>query len=188
MPNWRKVHEIMPRKYVCGYCGNTVMSNRGYWDDQLQQGIWICPCGNPTFFDSKNQYPSYPFGNKIEGIAEAGVRELYDEARRCTAAQAFTAAVLVCRKLLMHIAVEKGAPEGKSFIEYVEFLSDNHYVPPDGKGWVDYIRKKGNEATHEIVLMKQEDATDLISFTEMLLRFVYEFPSKIKPSGEETQA
>ena len=82
----------------------------------------------------------------------------------------------------MHIAVEKGAPEGMKFIQYVEYLSNENYVPPDGKGWVDYIRQKSNEANHEIVLMTEEEATDLINFSEMLLRFVYEFPSKVTPT------
>jgi len=69
--------------------------------------------------------------------------------------------------------------EGKKFIEYVEYLANNGYVPPHGKGWVDHIRKKGNEATHEIVIMSQSDSEELISFMEMLLKFIYEFPSKI---------
>ncbi len=80
----------------------------------------------------------------------------------------------------MNVAVKQGALEGKPFIEYVEYLSDKGYVPPNGKHWVDHIRKKGNEATHEIALMKKEDAEDLISFTEMLLKFIFEFPSKLK--------
>jgi hypothetical protein len=104
---------------------------------------------------------------------------LYDEARRCTAQSCFTAAVLLCRKMLMHIAVEKAAKEGLNFFEYVNFLSDKGYVPPDGKHWVDHIRKKGNEATHEIVLMNATDAQELLIFVEMLLRFVYEFPNMI---------
>ena len=91
-----------------------------------------------------------------------------------------TAAVLCCRKLLMNIAVSKGAKEGLQFIKYVEFLSDNHYVPPDAKDWVDHIRKKGNEATHEIAIMKREDAEEIISFVEMILRLVYEFPARVK--------
>jgi hypothetical protein len=37
----------------------------------------------------------------------------------------------------MNIAVAEGADEGKRFIEYVEYLADNGYVPPGGKGWVD---------------------------------------------------
>jgi hypothetical protein len=95
--------------------------------------------------------------------------------------KAFTAAVLACRKLLMHIAVDKGASEGKPFIEYVEYLSNKGYVPPNGKVWVDHIRGKGNEANHEIKIMTKEDALDLVTFIEMLLKFIYEFPSRISP-------
>ena len=79
----------------------------------------------------------------------------------------------------MNIAVSQGAPEGKRFIEYIQYLADNGFVPPHGKGWVDHIRKKGNEATHEIVTMTLQDAEDLIAFTEMLLKFIYEFPSRV---------
>ncbi|MBI2419438.1 MAG: DUF4145 domain-containing protein [Ignavibacteriales bacterium] len=97
----------------------------------------------------------------------------------CFSINAFTAAVLICRKLLMHIAVTLGADEGKQFIFYVEFLEKMGYIPPGGKGWVDYIRKKGNEATHEIVMMTKDEAGDLIAFSEMLLKIIYEFPSRI---------
>jgi hypothetical protein len=79
----------------------------------------------------------------------------------------------------MNIAVSQGAKPGGSFISYVEYLASNGYVPPNGKGWVDHIRKKGNEATHEIVLMTQDDAQELISFSEMLLKFIYEFPNRV---------
>jgi len=79
----------------------------------------------------------------------------------------------------MNIAVSKGATEGQNFTYYVEFLSDKNYIPPDGKEWVDYIRKKGNEANHEITIMKEEDAKDLINFIEMLLKFIYEFPALV---------
>ena len=81
----------------------------------------------------------------------------------------------------MSIAVAQSAPEGKKFIEYVEYLADNGYVPPNGKGWVDHIRKRGNEANHEINLMSRADAEELISFSEMLLKFIYEFPARIQP-------
>jgi hypothetical protein len=80
----------------------------------------------------------------------------------------------------MHIAVAKGDKPGKNFIEYVEYLSTKGYVPPDAKTWVDHIRTKGNEANHEIVIMSEEEAKDLISFAEMLLKLVYEFPASSK--------
>jgi len=80
----------------------------------------------------------------------------------------------------MHIAVEKGADEGLKFIQYIEYLDGRNYIPPDGREWVDYIRKKGNDANHEIIIMTMEDAKDLVSFTGMLLKIIYEFPSKVK--------
>jgi hypothetical protein len=46
---------------------------------------------------------------------------------------------------------------------------------------VDHIRKKGNEANHEIAIMSRTDAEELISFIEMLLKFMYEFPARIPP-------
>jgi hypothetical protein len=83
--------------------------------------------------------------------------------------------------MLMKIAVERGAPEGLKFIEYVCYLSDKGYVPPKGKHWVDHIKKKGNEGRHEITLMGKSDATDLVGFLGMLLRFIYGFP-KLAPT------
>jgi hypothetical protein len=111
------------------------------------------------------------------------VEALYQEARKAVAVGAFTAAVLACRKLLMNLAVSQGAKPGDSFLSYVEFLAQSGYVPPNGRTWVDHIRKKGNEATHEILLMNQTDAGELIIFSEMLLKFIFEFPNRVpKPA------
>ena len=83
----------------------------------------------------------------------------------------------------MNIAVAQEAEEGKSFLFYVEYLAQQGYVPPNGRGWVDHIRKKGNEANHEVVLMSQDDANELVLFIEMLLKFIYEFPNRIPVSS-----
>lgn len=186
--HWGNLVQIENKVFVCGFCGTKVTSDIGYYDKWYGSFIYICPCGRPTFFDERDhQHPGYPYGNEVTGIEDQGVKQLYDEARRCTSAQAYTAAVLACRKLLMHIAVQKGAPPGKGFILYVEYLSDNHYVPPDGKQWVDEIRKKGNEASHEILLMIAEDAQDILGFTEMLLRFIYEFPYRVEQKKKDSK-
>ena len=80
----------------------------------------------------------------------------------------------------MNIAVYQGANSGLKFIEYVNYLSVEGFIPPNGKHWVDHIRKKGNEATHEIELMESKDAQDLLIFVEMLLKFIYEFPNMVQ--------
>ena len=80
----------------------------------------------------------------------------------------------------MHIAVSKGAKAGESFVSYVEYLATQNYIPPDARDWVDHIRAKANEANHEILIMPKEDAEELVSFIEMLLRVIFEFPAAIK--------
>lgn len=82
----------------------------------------------------------------------------------------------------MNIAVSQGAKPGEPFVAYVEHLSRAGFIPPNGKHWVDHIRKKGNEATHEIQLMTAGDAGELLAFVEMLLKFVYEFPARVPSS------
>ncbi len=183
--DWSSSSTLSSRSYICGYCGNSLASDRGFFakisGTTIKSYIYICHfCFRPTYFDMiGNQTPGFSYGNTVNNIPSE-VETLYNEARNCTSCNAYTASVLCCRKLLMNIAVSKGAEEGLKFIEYIEYLSDKHFIPPDGKAWVNHIRTKGNEATHEIAIMKKEDAEELIIFIEMLLKIIYEFPETIK--------
>jgi hypothetical protein len=178
--SWVNSTALNPRKFVCGYCGNLISSVVGFNHASGRQQIYVCPhCDRPVYFnESQVAMPGVAFGSDVAHLPPA-IEALYKEARTCTSSAAYTASVLLSRKLLMNIGVAQGADAGKPFIFYVEYLAANGYVPPNGKGWVDHIRKKGNEATHEIVLMSDSDAKDLIAFAEMLLKFIYEFPSRI---------
>ena len=180
--SWSGASGLSSRKFTCGHCGSIVASSAG-WPQQGGTGfIYLCThCDSPTYFNSTGSpLPGVPFGETVAHLP-ADVEALYNEARRCTSAAAYTASVLLSRKLLMNIGVTQGADAGKPFIFYVEYLAANGYVPPNGKGWVDHIRKKGNEATHEIALMGERDAQELLAFLEMLLKFIYEFPNKVPP-------
>jgi len=181
---WENSSLLESRKYVCGFCDNTVASNQGYYQSNSdeEKEIFICPyCENPSYFRYPDyQVPGIRYGRVVSDIPDQSVESLYNEARNCISSNSFTGSVLCSRKLLMNIAVSKGAKEGEKFVTYVQFLSDNGYIPPDGKQWVDHIRKKGNEATHEITIMTREDAEELIDFIEMLLKFMFEFPAMIK--------
>lgn len=179
---WKNTQNIGSLQYTCGHCGNIIATHVGFYSNNNQQ-IYICPhCDQPTHIDAyDHQYPDVAPGNDVNHLPEE-LGLLYKEARNCVAASAYTGSVLLCRKLLMNIGVKQGAEEGKSFIHYVNFLADQGYIPPNGRGWVDHIRKKGNEATHEIALMSKADCEDLIAFSEMLMKFIYEFPNKVPAS------
>ena len=186
MKRWSNLGHIEPKGFTCGHCGNLISSSRGYsTEDSSRWFVYICPhCLRPTYFTEHNaQLPGVVPGGEVSHLPE-DVQALYREARNCVADGSYTSAVLSCRKLLMHIAVAQEAASGKSFLEYVEYLAKAGYVPPNGRGWVDHIRTKGNEANHEIRLMRKGDAEELILFSEMLLKFIYEFPQRVPKADQ----
>jgi hypothetical protein len=100
---------------------------------------------------------------------------------------AYTAVALLCRKLLMNVANDQGAPAGQQFITYVDFLDDKKFIPPGGRPWVDHVRKQGNFATHDIPQPSEDEAKRLLTFVGALLQFVYELPAKLNPPVEDDE-
>ena len=175
---WEAAAQLERRSFMCGHCDTVVGPDKGYYAAQADFRIYLCPtCQQPTFFDAERQTPSPSFGRRVAFLPDT-VEALYDEARRCMSASAYTAAVLTCRKLLMNIAVQQHAEPNQSFVRYVEFLKDHGWVPPNATGWVELIRTRGNEATHEVRLMERPEAEQLLSFLELLLTFMYELPAR----------
>ena len=179
--DWNNLMQVTPISYICGHCGNQIATKLGYYAGP-NYCIYICPfCTKPTYFEHAVQMPGAVFGDEVDHLPD-DIDGLYQEARRCITTSSFTTAVMAIRKLLMNIAVNKGAKPNRDFWEYVDYLDSKGYIPPDNRAWVEHIRLKGNEANHEIKLMSEADAKELISFLGMLLKFVFEFPSKITPS------
>lgn len=184
--SWQQIAGLPSKSYKCGYCGESVASEKGFVSKGQRSGqnintgyIYVChKCKQPTFFNNleSSQTPGPIIGTAVKHIPDPDVEKLFNEAKSCFSINAFTSSVMCCRKLLMNISVAEGAKEGKGFVDYVNFLNDNNYIPPNGKKWVDSIRKLGNEANHKIDFKTKEDAERILIFTEMLLIFIYELP------------
>ena len=181
-----KNESINETSYICGYCEHQVSSTRGmplliaepdsipYESDY---GVYICPhCHMPTFIYKDIKIPGNRFGASIENVPSE-VNSVYEEARSSFAAGAYTGVVLLCRKLLMHIATDLGADEGLRFIQYVNYLNEEHYAGARSDQWIDQIRRFGNQANHEIRINTKEEAQMIIKFCEMILKLNYEYPS-----------
>jgi Domain of unknown function (DUF4145) len=196
MTSWQNVGQIPSQRWTCGYCGGDVAANVGWTrvtHDQRIQGVscWlaICPgCDLPSIIElSGDALPRPLFGSPVAHLPE-DVQRLYDEARRSMQADAPTAASMAARKLLMTVAHTNGAEAGQSFLAYVEWLLQNGFITPPMRRWVDEIRELGNDANHEIDLMSVAAATELLSFVEMLLRVIYEYPARAQQSSEDRTA
>lgn len=187
---WQNTLAAGGRLYTCGYCGAETAPDKGYvaatGAGNLQGRILICPrCRKPTFFTPDGEQTPRPRpGRTVNGVTDESVARIYEEARDAAGAAAYTGAVLLCRKILMNLAVRHGAKEKLTFEDYVDFLDQDHWVPPNGRAWVDQIRKQGNEATHQLSQKTKQEAEQMLTFVEMLLRFSFEFPSMVAPKAE----
>jgi hypothetical protein len=169
---WLNVENIEVAKFTCAYCRSLVASDRGYTANgdvnNTHAYIRICPsCQYPTFFTLRGfQHPTAAFGKPVSHLPSQEIEALYDEARNCMRVAAYIAAVMCCKKILMNMAMTEGAKEG--------------VTKGPKEGWVEYVRLKGKEASHEISVMERKDAEQFITFTETLLRATYEFPATLQ--------
>lgn len=190
--SWEGTSDERPMEWICGHCSNKVAGDKGFHrmdgkktDTGLSSRgstIYICPnCGMPTYFGRDGtRVPMEKFGGSFDHVPD-DVKRMHDEIALSLSAGAYTASVLASRKMLVHLAVQEGAPrEGLSFREYVEYLDSEHVVPRSASGWVDYIRSKGNETNHELVFASENDARMLALFIEHMLTTIYEFPAMLE--------
>lgn len=106
------------------------------------------------------------------------VATAWTEARRAHSVGAYTAAEIMCRKILMHLAVDvAGSAPGKSFVEYVNDLEAENYIMAGLKPVVDQIRNRGNKANHELPASTEQESITTITITQHLLSGVYELPA-----------
>lgn len=163
--------------YTCGHC-NTKVSGAvvcGYYQkDPSVIWLWCTNCGDGSVLAKDgNVYPGVPFGPNIEGLSD-DIAKAYAEARNCMSFKAFTSCELICRKILMHVAVEKGAKEEDSFVSYINHLESTGFITPPMKKWVDLIRDHGNKSTHTLEAADKSRAESTLMFTAELLRLIYE--------------
>lgn len=200
MIKWNNPPPIRAYTYVCGHCGTKVAPEKGmsgvevvlhnFQAFQFDASMCLCTnCGMPTVFLAKGdpteapfQTPGPAYGDAIPNLPEK-VEAIYDEARKSMTMNAFTGVAMLCRALVAHVAVQKGAPIGLSFKHYVEWLDGQHggqhFLPPGGAAWIHHIRDLGNDANHDLIIVTEAEARELIDFSGHLLRIVYDFPARM---------
>ncbi len=174
-------NEYAYTEIVCPHCGKVCSAAVIARTQKWPYVTWVrCPgCLFGAVINGDTVSPARGAGEEVEGLPE-DVEQAYNEARRNISASAYTSAELMCRKILMHVAVNKGAKEGDTFAEYLSFLESQGFVTPPMKPWVDLIRKRGNIATHELPASSKREALGTLSFTTQLLRSIYEMEYRAK--------
>ena len=179
--------------YTCPYCNKVVAGkihhNISYESnfpnvgniEEVVYSVMECPsCHQPTIY-KRNDKTTNPFNKPLVPVNDVpeDINRIYEEVRTTIAAECYTSAVMLARTALMYIAVQKGAKTGEKFVFYVDYLNNNHYIPPNSRDWVDKIRKMGNDTAHQLTYWKKEDAELIGKLLMHLLRIIYELPNSI---------
>lgn len=183
---WEKV-KTKDRKEMticCPYCNVTV---RIYSDTRIfdadtgaiKYHIFKCPeCYMPVTIglDGEIIPPSrfLPFGG-IQHLP-AKIENMYNECRKCFANACFYSVIMLARTMIMHIAVDFGAPQNLNFVQYIDHLETEGYISRHNRTWVDKIRKMGNHYTHELDEATEDEANLAVVFIKQLLTNMYELP------------
>ncbi len=161
----------------CGHCGIRTTAAVLARDRGSPPTEWVrcIRCGRGAVIDGPTgaQSPAPLPGEGVQGLP-AEVEAAYAEARRCLGAGAHNAAEMMSRRILIHVAMDKGAEGVEGFDAYVDYLEDAGYVTTTMRHWVDRIRQHANAASQALPEQSPARAADTVAFTTQLLRLVYE--------------
>jgi len=177
---WRGAAQLASvRDYRCGYCGREANASLGYeYGSARDPVVALCPhCASPTLLEGKRRQIPGELPGRFVAYLPADIELLFLEARLAVSAGAYTGSVLMCRKVLAHLAVAQGAETGGSFVYVLDYLES--YLPQSLRGWLEYLRARSGEAHHEINIMTRQDAMATIGLVEALLRIIYELPNQV---------
>ncbi|MEU0545673.1 DUF4145 domain-containing protein [Nocardia sp. NPDC005978] len=172
----------------CSYCGGTQALVVGYVMDSLMPMTTWYRCVNCLRGSVVNDGTQSPGIKPLSTPARMPETDtaVWEEARACLAVGAYTAAVMICRKLLMHVAVAHDLPaknekgRAPTFVAALDHLQEEGIVTRPMRKWIDRVKEVGNEANHELTPTTKEQAMDIASFTHQLLRLAYEIPAMIE--------
>lgn len=178
------------RMSSCPRCGRNqalvvaqTTGGRVYW-------LRCSNCGRGLVEVDRVVYP----GNKPLSVPQGlpdDVAAAWDEVRSCLGVGASTGAVLIARKILLHVAVGFGLPEkndrgrAPDFAQAIDHLEEEGLITRRMKPWVDRIRVIGNSATHDLPMITEAEASDVATFTEQLLKLAYEMDHMMIKSDAE---
>jgi hypothetical protein len=177
---------------TCGHCGRAVGAEIVYdsvmWGNvsgstyvpQPSASLWLrCPhCGEGSV-RTRNSGVIYPVprpGRTLEHLP-AEMVWAWEEARSAYSVGAYTAAEMMCRKILMHVAEDKGLAEvGSSFVSCMDALHAAGFITKGLEAVVDQVRGRGNLANRHLPPSSEQESHVTLMITQHLMEAVYELP------------
>jgi len=185
---------------ACGSCGGEgqmvvvamtkgLVMGEAYGDLQVQ---WLrcMRCLRGVVVNGEQISPAVMPLDNPDGVPEDDLAA-WQEVRGCLSVGAYTAAVMMCRKLLFHVAVAHELPRkndkdrAPTFAEALDHLESEGVFTTRMRPWVERIKDVGNEANHELSGVTKAQALDIAKFTQYLLQLAYELPTMMNDAPPE---
>jgi hypothetical protein len=97
----------------------------------------------------------------------------YKEASKCYRAQAYDACVIMCRKGIEAICIDKGETKG-NLAQRLKNLKDKRILEDTLYNWTNELRLIGNDGAHSHdQIVTQLDAKDSMDFFDALITYLY---------------
>lgn len=180
-------------RYACGHCGKDV-GGAAVCYQVFPLAIWLrCPnCFNGSVWSGEGLYPPSLSSSRAYTMDVAGlpdnIAHVYHEARKAISVQMHTSCELLCRKILVAVAVDKGA-KGKTTRNHktcIRYLVRKGHVAGLETGMASFVRLAGNQSTHEIRSPSLDRAEQTLKFTAMVLKRMYDAEREVvEPKGSK---
>jgi Domain of unknown function (DUF4145) len=129
--------------------------------------------GLPNGFDDDEPVIVYPEKRRLSYDVPPPLREQWAEACKCFDAKAYTAAVVMVRRLLEATCADQGAAK-RTLAASLKDLRERGLINGVLVEWADALRALGNEEAHYTgTSVKREDAEDALAFAEALVDYLY---------------
>jgi hypothetical protein len=147
---------------LCGRCNSPFL---------LQESRYGVPGEFETVTESRLLYPTESH-LPLDGVPES-VRRAYEQASRAFGASLYEPCALMCRRCLEGVCKVQGA-SGSNLNTKLESLEKSGAIDARMIRWAHGIRLLGNDAAHDLdTVISQEDARDVLDFTEALLIYIF---------------
>jgi len=110
----------------------------------------------------------------------ADIAEVYKETARALHADCPRASVVMARRTLEAITVDKGETKG-DLVDRLKNLAAKGVLLPTLADWAKEVRLVGNTGAHfdPIKSVSKKDAEQLVTFVRELLKYLYELPAEL---------
>jgi hypothetical protein len=154
--------------------------NKNYWY------IGICNfCDNPILFLNEGEvfYPNQ-LPTETDIRIPTHIRKDLIEAKICNVANAHRACAVMARRVLQNACIDMGAKEDK-LVNQIRELKQKGKITDEVANWATLVRLVGNDAAHPNKdSVNKEDADDILSLTEELMKILYVTPAIAKERME----